>query len=197
MSEKVNILEVGIDKLNESECLDRIKQALKEAKNIKIFTPNPSILLSARKSEKMRSIINSADILVADGIGLIHASKILKDPLPQRIAGIDLGEKILALANEEHLSLFLLGGTKDTVKEAAKKINKKFTNIKIAGIHHGYFDIDGEYNKKLIAHINTLSPDIIFVCMGYPKQVSPTFLGILPDWPVRRGRWYGHHPLLV
>ena len=170
MSKKVDILEIGIDKLTESECVNTIKQALKETKNIKIFTPNPSILLSARKNEKMQKILNSSDILIADGIGLIHASKILKDPLPQRLAGIDTGEKILALANQEHLSLFILGGTKDNVKKAAEKINEKFTDIKIVGIHHGFFDIDSEYNKKLTDHINTLNPDIIFVCMGYPKQ---------------------------
>ena len=170
MSKKVDILEIGIDKLNESECVDKIKQALKGPKNTKIFTPNPSILLSARKNEKMRNVINSADILIADGIGLIHASKILKDPLPQRIAGIDLGEKILEIASREHLSLFLLGGTKDTVKKASKKINEKFTKINIVGIHHGFFEINSEYNQKLTDHINTLNPDIIFVCMGYPRQ---------------------------
>lgn len=170
MSKKVDILEIGIDNLTESECVDKIKQALKGPKNTKIFTPNPSIILSARKNKKMRNVINSADILIADGIGLIHASKILKNPLPQRIAGIDLGEKILKLANEEHLSLFLLGGTEETVKKASTKINEKFTQINIVGIHHGFFEINSEYNQKLTDHINTLNPDIIFVCMGYPKQ---------------------------
>lgn len=170
MSKKVNILGIRIDNLTESECIDIIKQTLKKKQNTKIFTPNPSIALKARKDEKMQNIINSADILIADGIGIVQASKILKDPLPQRIAGIDIGEKILEIANDEHLSLFLLGGTKNTVTTAAKKLKERYTNINIAGTHHGFFDINCEYNQKLVNYINISRPDIIFVCMGYPKQ---------------------------
>ena len=170
MLEKVNILGIRVDKLTKSECDDIIKKILKERKNKKIFTPNPAIALSARKDKKMRKIINSADLLITDGIGLIHASKILKDPIPQRITGIDTGEKILKFADEEHFSIFLLGGTKDTVTMAADKIKEKYTNVMIAGIHHGFFDINGKYNDKLVNQINISKPDIIFVCMGYPKQ---------------------------
>jgi N-acetylglucosaminyldiphosphoundecaprenol N-acetyl-beta-D-mannosaminyltransferase len=150
--------------------VDIIKQKLKETNNIKIFTPNPSIVLKTRKSKKNQNIINSADILIADGIGLVHASKILKDPIPQRVAGIDIGERILEIANEDRLSLFLLGGTKDTIRIAARKISEKYKNINIAGIHHGYFNENSDYNEKLVNHIKTLNPDIIFVCMGFPKQ---------------------------
>ena len=170
MIEKVNILGINIDNVTESECVETIRQALREKKNKKIFTPNTSIVLSTVKDNKMNHLINSADLLIADGIGLVQASKILNDPLPQRIAGIDMGEKILEIANGDRLSLFLLGGTKESVSTAANKIRDKYRNIKICGIHHGFFDINSEYNQKLIKAISSKEPDIMFVCMGYPKQ---------------------------
>ena len=170
MSKKVNILGINIDNVTESECVETIRQALREKKNKKIFTPNTSIVLSTVKDKKMNHLINSADLLIADGIGLVQASKILNDPLPQRIAGIDMGEKILEIANGDRLSLFLLGGTKESVSTAANKIRDKYRNIKICGIHHGFFDTNGAYGQKLIKIINSKAPDIIFVCMGYPKQ---------------------------
>ena len=170
MCEKVNVLGINIDKLTESECTEVIRQALKEKKNKRIFTPNTSIVLSTLKDKEKARLINSADLLIPDGIGLVQASRILNDPLPQRITGIDMGEKILEIANKECLSLFLLGSTKKNVSAAADNIRDKYRNIKVCGIHHGFFDINSEYNQKLIKAISSKEPDIIFVCMGYPKQ---------------------------
>ena len=170
MNAKTNILGIKIDKLTGSECIEAINRALREKNSTKIFTPNTSIVLSTLKDKEKARLINSADLLIPDGIGLVQASRILNDPLPQRITGIDMGEKILEIANKECLSLFLLGSTKKNVSAAADKIRDKYRNIKICGIHHGFFDINSEYNQKLIKAISSKAPDIMFVCMGYPKQ---------------------------
>ena len=125
----------------------------------KIFTPNPEIILKAQKDEKIKNILNSATLLIPDGTGVIWGAKKLGTPLPERLAGIDTAEFILSLAAAKGFSVFLLGGNDGVANAAKHKLEKKYTGLKICGTHHGFFDMSGHENN-----------DIIFVCMGFPRQ---------------------------
>jgi N-acetylglucosaminyldiphosphoundecaprenol N-acetyl-beta-D-mannosaminyltransferase len=88
--EKTNILGVNVDKVTYDEAVDRIMKMLNEPGNHTVFTPNSEIIYMAYKDENFCGILNSADLLTADGIGVVYASKILKNPVPERVAGFDL-----------------------------------------------------------------------------------------------------------
>ncbi|MBO5883745.1 MAG: WecB/TagA/CpsF family glycosyltransferase [Clostridia bacterium] len=135
-----------------------------------IFTPNSLILLRASKSAPDRRILNSADLLLPDGAGVIIASRFLGYPINKRRTGIDTAEELLAFAEKNSLSVFLLGGKKGVASPAAKNLKQRFPGLQIAGTHHGYFNKNGQENQKVIDMINRVSPDILFVCFGYPMQ---------------------------
>lgn len=170
MTQKSHLLGIGINKLKKDELIFILKHRIKENKRTKIFTPNTEIMLRAKKDPHLKAVLLSADILIADGAGVVMASKLLKDPLPERLAGIEIAENLLSLASIEGWSVFLLGGDTGIAEAAKKNLEKKFSGIEICGVHHGYFDVRGEENKKVLKKINKVSPDILFVCMGFPRQ---------------------------
>lgn len=132
--------------------------------------------MAAKDHENIRNIVNSADLVIPDGIGLIYGSKIRKKPLKERVTGFDLSMELLKIAEEDGYSLYLLGGKPGISEKAAKNIKIKFPALNIKGYHHGYFKgthlgMPGhEEEKKVIEEINKLKPDVIFLGLGFPKQ---------------------------
>ena len=170
MPQRIDILGVMIDVLDKNSLHRSVKESLSEKKRIKIFTPNPEIVLSSLRNENLKAILSQADICIADGVGLVMASKILGTPLPERLAGIELGEFLLEYAAQNNLSVFLLGGKKGVAELAKSRLEARYEGLNICGTYHGFFDVDNTKNDELIQYINAVSPDIIFVCMGFPRQ---------------------------
>lgn len=170
MKDKINILGVCIDALTKEKLYEKIEDLLNSKDDIKIFTPNPQILMKAQKNDSIKNILNSATISIPDGTGVIWCSKTLRTPLPERLTGIDTAEYILTLAVKKNLSVFLLGGQDDVVKLAKCRLEEKYKGLKICGVNHGFFDLQGDENKQVISQINSSGADILFVCMGFPRQ---------------------------
>jgi len=125
-----------------------------------VFTPNPEIIMLAQKDARLKEILNSSDLTLADGIGVVIASRLLKKPLPERVAGFDYVCRLL----ESGRSFYLFGAKPGVADEAAKRLRERGVNV--VGTHHGYFDDDSE----VISDINAKKPDILLVCLGAPKQ---------------------------
>lgn len=176
MKETVSIFGVKIDNITFEEATKVVEQYLKDNVLKVIYTPNPEIVMRAKDDNRLRELINGGDMITADGIGLIYASRIKKKPLKERVTGYYLSIKLLEIANENNYSLYLLGCEDGVAKAAAENIKKDYPNIKIAGYHHGYFKGSHNGNKnheeeiKIIDDINSSTPDIIFVGLGFPKQ---------------------------
>lgn len=174
--ECIYILNVKINNITIDDVMIDIKKNLKNNNQTSIYTPNTEIVMTCQKDKEFLDLINKADIVVPDGIGLIYASKIKKIPLKERIAGYDVSVKLLELANENNLKLYMIGGKPGVVEKAAKRISDIYPNIKICGYNHGYFKgthIDTpehEEEIKIINDINKKSPDILFVGFGAKKQ---------------------------
>lgn len=125
-----------------------------------VFTPNPEIIMLAQKDVQFKEILNEADMLLPDGIGVVIASRLLKRPLPERVAGFDFVCRLL----ESGHSFYLLGSKPAVVESAARRLKEKGVNV--VGFHHGYFDDDAD----IIKDINEKTPDVLLVCLGAPKQ---------------------------
>jgi len=161
-----HILGVKINNMSMNETVEAVKDLVKLDRPSLIFTPNSEIIYMAKNDDNFKNILNSSDINVADGIGVVYASRILKDPLSERVAGYDLSKNLLPFMNENKLKLFLFGGKPGVAETAAEKILADFPDINICGTENGYFDSSDE----IIAHINETEPDFLFVCLGAPKQ---------------------------
>ena len=133
-----------------------------------IFTPNSEILIDAVKDVEFGEILNAADLVIPDGIGVVIASKFYGTPLKEKVAGFDLMNKILELANENNNKIYFLGGKEGVAKEAAEKVAIEHPNIDIVGIRNGYFDEQDEI--EIIDQINSSGADILFAALGAPKQ---------------------------
>lgn len=164
----VDLFGLRIDNISLMRAMALARASLHLGEQRIFFTPNLEMLEGARKNEGIRETLNSASVLLPDGIGVLLASNLLQTPLKTKIAGIDFGEKLIALSEREEKSVFLLGGRDGVAKKAAKNLIKKYPNLKICGIHNGYFENEDEIVRK----INNSAPDVLIVCMGFPMQES-------------------------
>ncbi len=169
MSEKVNILGVLVDKVNVDEASDKIMEYI-EAKDrvAAVFTPNSEIIMMAYRDEEFKKLLNSSDLLTADGIGVVYASRIVKNPIAERCAGYDIACMSLEKLALKGGSVYLFGSKPGVAETAGKNICDKYPGIRIAGYSDGYFDAEKE--KTIITNIQRANPDLVFVCLGAPKQ---------------------------
>ena len=171
----VDVLGVKISHATKNQVALRISDALSGGSPITVFTPNPEIVMRAQKDERFRHVLNSADLLLADGVGIIIASRLLGDPLPERITGIDTGEYILEYAAAHGHAVFLLGAKHSVAERAAHEIKSRYSDIRIVGAHHGYFEKAGAENDEVIKQINASGAEVLIVCFGAPLQETWVF----------------------
>ena len=165
---RVNLFGLEIDDISLVRAKELAKVSLLGGDARVFFTPNLEMLEEARKNEEIKKILNSASVLLPDGAGVLLVSKILDTPIENKAAGIDFGEELIALCEKENKKLFLLGGANGIAKNAAQNLIKKHPNLKICGIHNGYFQKEDE--SEVIKKIQCANPDVLIVCMGFPKQ---------------------------
>lgn len=163
----VNILGVQFNNLKKSNALEIIVKKIKKNEQVFVITANPEIVMYANRNADYKRLINTSDLIVADGIGVIYGSKILRQPLLERIAGYDLLIELLKQSSEHNLRVYLLGAKEEIVNKAKANIMHDYPNINIVGTHNGFFDIE---NMSIMEEVENAKPQIIFVAMGFPKQ---------------------------
>ncbi len=173
-SKRTRILNVPVDMVDAGEAMGIFRELMKNEECSLIVTPNSEIIVNASKDPELKSIIEQADLVIPDGIGLVYASRIMGVPLRERVTGIDFLGAILGYLEETGESIFFLGSkpgdgnTLGIAEVAAEKIKEKYRNLKIAGTHHGYFKEPDE--PEIVKAINDSGADFLCVAMGSPKQ---------------------------
>ncbi len=168
MSEKVEIVGIGINNITMNEGCDIIKDFLYSDSLNMIFTPNSEILHDAVRNKELEKMLNDAQLVIPDGIGVVIASKFYGEPLKERVAGIDLMRKLIELAHKENKNLYLLATTQEVIEEAGKKLKEQYEGLNIVCTRNGYFDEAEE--EQIIEDINNKNTDILLVGLGSPKQ---------------------------
>lgn len=145
-----------------------------------VVTPNPEIVAMARQTETYREILNGAGLVLPDGIGVVHAAKILGTPLKGRVPGIDFASALVERLARSGLRLFLLGAKPGVAELAAANLKDAHPGLIVCGTHDGYFREDG----PVVEEIRAAAADVVFVCLGAPKQEL---------WMVEHGPATGAH----
>ena len=172
--DSINILGVNIDMVTMAEAQARMAEFLKDDKPHSVFTPNSEFIHRAYKERKFKDktpfgdLINTGDLIIPDGIGVVYASRILKKPLSERVAGYDLVCGTLEYMATYGGSVFLFGSKPGVAEAATKKVAETYPGIVIAGTRDGYFE-DAD-NAGIIAQINASGADMVLVCLGAYKQ---------------------------
>lgn len=157
---------VGFDNLTKSQFIDRAKSLIAAGEKGYCVTPNAEIVYEAVQDSDFRDLLNEACLVLPDGAGVILGAKILGTPLQEKVAGIEFGEAICAAMAECGGKVYFLGGKPGVAEQAAAKLVEKYPGLNICGTADGYFKDEAE----VVAKINELSPDVLFVCLGAPKQ---------------------------
>lgn len=168
MRNTVEIVGINIDKVTFEGAEDRLLEFLQQDELKMVFTPNSELLVDAVKDPSFAEILNSGDLVIPDGIGVVISSRFYGTPLKEKVAGCELMGSLIEIAYTEKKSIYFLGGKEGVAEEASQKLAVKYPGINIAGYHNGYFNVDEE--KKIIDDIIDKGPDIIFVALGAPKQ---------------------------
>jgi len=175
---KVKIGDVYITSTPQNQLLTKISTSLNKSK-IFITTPNPEMVVEAQKNIKFRNAINSSDIALPDGIGLVLANKFLsaKKSMSQ-IRGREYFIDLLKIANKNKMRVYLLGASSHVNKLTAKKIREDFSDInlqsssgfKLIKSAKPISDKELIIENKIISEINKFKPHMLFVAFGAPKQ---------------------------
>jgi len=168
MRKTVDILGIPVDAVTMKEAVKIVGRFISEGGTHVIYTPNAEIIMQAQRDPELKEILKKADMLTADGAGVVLASRILRTELPEKVSGIDLVQEIFRAYAKKGLRCFLFGAKPGVAEEAAVNIIKDHPGIVIAGCRNGYFS--DEENDGIIAEINRSSPDILLVALGAPKQ---------------------------
>lgn len=163
---RTNILGTCFDNLTMREAVNKALSLMRSEGSHYAVTPNSEIVYECLKDENVRKTVNNADMVLPDGIGVIYASKILKTPLKEKIAGIDFAKALMEEMRNEGMKLFLLGSKPGVAERASKNLQAAYPGLIICGTYDGYFKDDGPVIEK----INNERPDALFVCLGAPKQ---------------------------
>ena len=139
---------------------------VKEEKSY-IVTANPEIVMRTREDRNYKQMVQQADYIAPDGAGIVLASKYLKEPVVERIAGYDLMLDLLAFAEKNQLTCYFLGAKKQVNDKLMVELKKYYPKLIIAGKHHGYFSMDDE---RIVNDVKSANPDLIFVALGSPRQ---------------------------
>ena len=141
----------------------------REHRPLYVTSANGQVLSMCASNEEIRSLFLKADLIHADGTPLVKASRFLaRQPLPERVATTDLVHNAARLAQQEGATFFFLGATQEGIERAAENMTRLYPKLRIAGYRNGY--VKPEEEAEVIAEINAVKPDILWIGMGVPLE---------------------------
>ena len=171
MSEKINIRGVWFNNVDFGEAVSALMENLDSGVQTALYTPNSEIVQQCIEDSSFREIVNSAEMIVPDGVGVIKAGRILGTPFPGgKVAGIEVGEEIVRRCAGTSHRIYLLGGKPGVAEAARDALTAKYPGAAFVGCADGYFKKEGEENDAAIEKINASGADVLFVCLGVPAQ---------------------------
>jgi N-acetylglucosaminyldiphosphoundecaprenol N-acetyl-beta-D-mannosaminyltransferase len=150
------------------ETVARVDQFIRKHKPLHLMGVNADKINTMQHDKKLAEIVNSCEIINADGASVVLASRFLSYPLPERVAGIDLMQRLLSLAAEKGYSVYFLGAKQKVVEAAVEKLQRQYVGLKVCGFRNGYFS-DNEWGN-IAAEIKEKNPSIVFVGISSPKK---------------------------
>ncbi|MFQ3549752.1 MAG: WecB/TagA/CpsF family glycosyltransferase [Armatimonadota bacterium] len=164
----VEILGVKIDIIDMYRAVEQVCSFVQSGTAHIIVTADAYNIVTCKNDPEFKKIVNNADLVTADGAGILKGSKILGCPIPYKVSGIDLLEEICKTASKEGFGVYLLGAAPTIAEKAAEKLKEKYPGLIISGVRDGYFTETDE--EKIVNEIKSSGAKVLFVGMGIPKQ---------------------------
>ncbi|HEY1514482.1 MAG TPA: WecB/TagA/CpsF family glycosyltransferase [Gaiellaceae bacterium] len=148
-----------------ARCRELIEEPGRTASQVSV---NAAKLVALREDAGLRRVVFDCDLVTADGQSVVWAARLLGDPLPERVAGIDLMARLVEAAEEHGYRVFFLGATPGVLARAVAKLCARHPRLHVAGARDGYFRPDEE--SAVRDEIRAVAPDILFVAMSSPRK---------------------------
>lgn len=162
---------VPIDRVGMAETLRIIDQMIESGIPHVLATANVDFLAQVQEDRVLQRILHDADLILCDGTPLLWMSKLLGDPIPERVAGSDIVPQLFDRAVEKKYRIFFLGGREEVIPAAREKILQRWPNLQIAGMYSPPFaPYDQMDHADICRRINDAKPDVLLVSFGCPKQ---------------------------
>jgi N-acetylglucosaminyldiphosphoundecaprenol N-acetyl-beta-D-mannosaminyltransferase len=176
--DRVHLDGTGIDRITEEEVVAVVREAIASGRGGRIVTPNVDVLRQAQDDERVRRYLDDADLIVADGMPLVWASKLSGAPLPERVAGSSLIWSLSEGLGRDGRSIFVIGGVAadgdvaDGASRAADRLAGRCPGLRVAGslCPEFGFEQDETAYARLCRTVTEADPDLVFVGLGFPKQ---------------------------
>lgn len=165
--QRVRILGKPVNLVNMQQAVDYLREQINNGKKQFVIAQNPEKIMKSLQDEELSSIIeNKATLLIADGVGLVVAGKILDLPPIPRVTGVGLFEEMVKVADQEGKKIFLYGAAPDVVQKAGEILQQRYPNLQVVGTQDGY----EKDHEKIVRKIQQAEPDYLFVALGSPRQ---------------------------
>lgn len=162
---RVKLLGYEIDTFNFDDAVNYALELEKQNKVSQVVTINPEMFDCAKTDNEFAEILNSAEMVIPDGVGVKIGLKILGKNV-NRIAGVDFARKMLEISAEHKLPVAIIGAKPEVIKKAQERLTKEIQGLEIVYAHDGYFD----NNIKILNDLKSAKPRLILVALGSPKQ---------------------------
>ncbi|MRJ76472.1 WecB/TagA/CpsF family glycosyltransferase [Aeromicrobium sp. SMF47] len=162
-----------LDALTADDVIGLADQAVQSRRRLLIGVVNAAKVVHLRSDRLLRESLLECDVLLADGQSVVWASRLLGQPLPQRVAGIDLFEQLLALADRDRRSVYLLGATPSVLRGVEEAVARRWPGARVVGSRDGYFGAAA--SAEVAAGIAASGADMLFIAMPSPHK--EIFLG--------------------
>lgn len=162
------VLGCAIDRLDMDGTVSRCKEIVEAGRHVRQVSINAAKLVAMRSDTALREAIEGCELVSADGQSIVWASRLLGDPLPERVAGIDLMDRLLAMAEEEGFGIYVLGARREVLEAGIVRLRQRFPRLQIAGYRDGYFA--EEESREVAAEVGASGAQILFVAISSPRK---------------------------
>ena len=163
-----DVLGCEVDRVDMSGAMARCEDFIVSRSVAQHISINAAKIVALRSDARMREIIRNCELVTADGMSVVWASRLLGDPLPARVAGIDLMSNLLELAEQRGYSIYILGARQEVLERAVRRIRERYPRLEVAGYRNGY--LSESENAAVADAIRAARPDVLLVAMSSPLK---------------------------
>jgi len=164
----VRLFGVPIHAMTMPEALDTVHEAITRHERLQIGVVNVAKVVNMQRNPALGEDVLTSDLILADGMAIVWAGRLLGTPLPERVAGIDLMFGILERGNVHGYRVYCLGATEDISATVAQRMAEQYPNVRLVGRRNGYFR--DEESEAIAREIADSRADVLFVAITSPKK---------------------------
>jgi len=168
MPDSVQILSVRVHRVTMRESLALVDAMASSGRAHHVVTVNPEFIMTAQTNGAFRDVLNGADLALPDGMGIVHAARLLGKPVRERVTGVDFVNRFAEIAAARGYRLFLLGAAPGVAERAAAVLCRDWPGLIVAGTYAG--SPHPREEAEICSRIAAARPHVLLVAYGSPGQ---------------------------